>query len=112
MLSEMAEHYQDMYWQFVKQTGVIIHDLVTVMTAIDPTLIDQFDILRGVNLQVETDGICKGQTVVQKHESLFAEAGLTRNANVYMNIDNIALKKAFMKLCFPVLYSERTARLK
>ena len=43
LFSEMAEHYQDMYWKFIKQTGVIIHDLVTVMTAIDPTLTDAFD---------------------------------------------------------------------
>ena len=106
MLGEMAEHYQDIYWQFIKQTGVITHDFVTVMTAIDPTLTYAFDILRRVNLQVETYGFCKGPTVVQKHESLFAEAGLTRNANVYMNIDNTALKKAFMKLCFPAQYED------
>ena len=106
MLSEMAEHYQDMYWQFIKQTGVIIHDLVTVMVAIDPDLTDEFDILRGVNLQIETDGICKGQTVVQKQATLFADSGLPRNANVYMDIDNIAFKKAFMKLCFPDAYDD------
>lgn len=106
ILSDIAAHYQDMYWKFIKQTGVIIHDLVAVMTAIDPTLTDQFDILKGVNLQIETEGICKGQTVVQKHQSLFAEAGLPQNANVYMDIDAIAFKKAFIKLCFPDAYED------
>lgn len=103
LLSEMVEFYMNMYWENYRITGVIVHDLVTVMLAINPQLSSEDDVLKGTNLQVVCDDeICRGQTVVQKYTHR-KDIG-PRNANVYMGIDNIAYRKAFMKLCFPEAY--------
>lgn len=101
LLSDMSNHYKKMYWEALRVPGVVVHDLVTVMLAIDPSLSDEDDVFNRVRLDVECEGICKGQTVVQLHP--VDETG-PKNANVYMGIDNIAFKKDFMKLCFPEIY--------
>lgn len=103
LFSEMVEFYMSMYWENYRITGVVVHDLVTVMLAIHPELSSEDDVYRGVNLQVVCDDtICRGQTVVQYHTHR-DDIG-ARNANVYMGIDSVAYRKAFMKLCFPEQY--------
>ena len=104
LLSEMSNHYMGIYWEALRITGVIVHDLVAVMLAIDPSLSSEDDVFKRVNLQMECEGICKGQTVVQ----LAPSEGEPKNANVYMGIDNHAYKKAFFKLTFPEKYSMYT----
>jgi inosine-uridine nucleoside N-ribohydrolase len=104
LLSEMSNHYKKMYWEVLRFTGVIVHDLVAVMLAIDPSLSDEDDVYKRVNLQMECEGICKGQTVVQ----LSPSGDEPRNANVYMGINNDNYRKAFFKLCFPESYSMYT----
>lgn len=101
ILSTMADHYKKTYWKALRMTGVVVHDLVTVMLAIDPSLSHEDDVFNKVSLAVECEGICKGQTVVQLEPT---EENSPKNANVYMGINNIAYKKAFMKLCFPEIY--------
>lgn len=103
LLSEMSQFYMKMYWDSYRITGVIVHDLVTVMLAINPELSHEDDVYRRVGLQVICDDeICRGQTVVQLHENY--EHAWPKNANVYMGIDNDAYREAFMKLCFPEAY--------
>ncbi|WP_059174049.1 nucleoside hydrolase [Bacillus sp. FJAT-27445] len=104
LLSEMSDHYKKMYWDALRITGIIVHDLVAVMLAIDPSLSDENDVYKRVNLKMECEGICKGQTVVQLSPS-DDEPG---NANVYMGINNDNYRKAFFELCFPESYSMYT----
>ncbi|WP_203553496.1 nucleoside hydrolase [Bacillus sp. B15-48] len=101
LLSEMSDHYLEVYWKSLRITGVVVHDLVAVMLALDPSLSGEDDVFQRVNLKMECEGICKGQTVVQ-----FSPGDAEpKNANVYMGIDNIAFKKAFFNLCFPESYT-------
>src|SRR5699024_4225377 len=65
ILNEMSKHYMKTYWETFRMTGIIIHDLVAVMLAIDPSLANVDDVYEKVNLNVECEGLCKGQTVVQ-----------------------------------------------
>ncbi|WP_053598485.1 nucleoside hydrolase [Bacillus sp. FJAT-18017] len=102
LLSEMSNLYLENYWKALRTTGVIIHDLVAVMLAIDPSLSSEDDVFRQVNLKMECEGICKGQTVVQLAPNV--KDTEPKNATVYMGIDNSAFKKAFFKLCFPEAY--------
>lgn len=103
LLSEMSNHYLESYWNSDRIAGVIIHDLVTVMLAIDPSLSSEEDIYKKVNVKIECEGICKGQTVVQLKPTTSEEIE-AKNANVYMGIDNTTFKNAFFKLCFPDAY--------
>ncbi len=105
LLSEMSNHYMENYWKYMRMTGVVVHDLVAVMLAIDPDLSSEDDVFKRVNLSMVCEGICKGQTVVQFPPTDIYEEEGPKNANVYMGIDNIAFKKAFFKLCFPEAYS-------
>lgn len=100
LLSEMSEHYKKMYWDALRITGVVIHDLVAVMLAIKPELRSEEYLYKNVNLQVECEGICKGQTVVD----LYPNESAVKNANVYMGIDNNAFRSSFFKLVFPESY--------
>lgn len=102
LLGEMTNHYRKIYWDAHRITGVIVHDLVAVMLAIDPSLSNADDVFNRVNLQMECEGICKGQTVVQLSPKASDDA--PKNANVYMGIDNIAYRKAYFKLCFPEVF--------
>ncbi|RDU37851.1 nucleoside hydrolase [Neobacillus piezotolerans] len=106
LLSEMSDHYKKMYWDALRISGIIVHDLVAVMLAIDPSLSDQDDVYKRVNLKMECQGICKGQTVVQLSPGNRDDE--PANANVYMGIDNDSYRKAFFKLCFPESYSMYT----
>ncbi len=104
LLSEMSNHYTKIYWDSLRITGVVVHDLVAVMLAIDPSLSNEDDIFNRVNLSIEHEGMCRGQTVVQlSPNGMYEDAG-PKNANVYMGIDNTAFRKAFIKLCFPKAY--------
>ena len=97
LLGEMSNHYMETYWNALRVTGVIVHDLVAVMLAINPSLSSEDDVFKQVNLQMECEGICTGQSVVQFSPSE-TEA---KNATVYMGIDNTAFKEAFFQLVFP-----------
>lgn len=99
LLAEMSNHYTKAYWESLRITGVVVHDLVAVMLAIDPSLSRTDDIFKGVNLKMACEGICKGQSVVQ-----LSPTDEPKNANVFMGIDNNAYRKAYFKLVFPEKY--------
>ncbi|GAA0308508.1 inosine-uridine nucleoside N-ribohydrolase [Gracilibacillus halotolerans] len=101
LLGEMSNHYMETYWNALRITGVIVHDLVAVMLAIDPSLSSEDDVFERVNLQMECEGICAGQSVVQ----FTPNETEAKNATVYMGIDNVEFKKAFFQLVFPEYYT-------
>ncbi|QHS23406.1 nucleoside hydrolase [Virgibacillus sp. MSP4-1] len=104
LLSEMSNFYKKTYWDSLRITGVVVHDLVAVMLAIDPDLSGEDDVYTGANLKVECEGLCRGQTVVQLQPNGIYEDDSPANANVYMGINNEAFRKTFMELCFPEVY--------
>lgn len=99
LLSQMAEQYTEVYWDRFRITGCIIHDLVAVMIAIDPTICSESDRYQNVNLRIETAGLGRGQTLVD----LYGHRDLKdypKNATVYMGIDQKKYKQRFIEVLF------------
>jgi inosine-uridine nucleoside N-ribohydrolase len=98
-LNNIAEQYRNVYWERFKLIGCIIHDLVAMMIAIDQSVCDSKDIYKKINLRIETQGICRGQTLVDlyHHRDL---GDYPKNAIVYMGVNNERYKMLFIKTVF------------
>lgn len=88
MVKNYGEEYEDDH-------GCVIHDLVCVLYAIDPTLCPKEEVYHA-NLQIPCRGASKGETIVDLIDSWKLE----KNAYVPMNIDREKFVKKFFKIAF------------
>lgn len=96
LLYDMSQDYASSYWKNRRITGAVIHDLVPVIYAIDPTISDEKDVYRCA-LQVSCHpGLTYGQTIVD----LVDRHDFTKNAYVVMNADGRRFKEIFMDIVF------------
>ena len=97
---DITEQYTRVYWDRFRLCGCVIHDLVAMMIAIDPSLCEAGDIYPQVNVRIETEGMCRGQSLVDlyQHKEL---QDLPKNASVYMGINRNRYKLKFVETVFP-----------
>lgn len=96
VLAEMVKPYLDLYWQEKHLLGCMIHDLTAVLFALYPELSKPEDICR-CNVRMATEGISRGQTVVDLVDSWHLE----KNAYVVMGIDADAARQRFIDILLP-----------
>ena len=88
VLSHMASVYVKIYWNTYKYLGCVIHDLLTVLYAIDHSICP---VDNRVSLKVKLDKDHCGQTVIDKDSNII-------NANVPLVVDVEKAKNLFVKL--------------
>lgn len=96
---DITEQYTRVYWERFRLCGCVIHDLVAMMIAIDPSLCGEGDVFPRVNVRIETEGMCRGQTLVDLHNHRDLR-DLPKNASVYMGIDRNRYKLRFFETVF------------
>lgn len=94
LLANMADVYCKTYWRRQHYKGCVIHDLLTVLYAIDNSICEETP---KVNLRVSLDGPSTGQTVVDLVDSWH----LDKNAFVPMTVDARKAKELFIELLDP-----------
>lgn len=95
LLYDMIAPYVESYWKYSKYTGCVIHDLLAVIYAIDPTVCPSEEIYHS-NLEVSTKGITIGQTVVDLVDSWKKP----KNVYVPMKVDARKYKEKFFEIVF------------
>ncbi|XMB67181.1 nucleoside hydrolase [Mycoplasmatota bacterium zrk1] len=95
ILFEMVGPYIESYWKHSRYTGCVIHDLLTVIYAIDQSVCPEEGIYHS-NLRVSTKGITIGQTVVD----LVNSWKLPINSIVPMKVDSRKYKEIFFEVLF------------
>jgi purine nucleosidase len=93
LIYAMVQDYLNAYWKFNKYIGIVIHDLLPVLMAIDPSVCSQ---LVHSNLRIVHEGLTTGQCIVDLVDSW----KLTKNAFVAMDMDVRKCKELFMEVCF------------
>ena len=95
-LYDMSQDYAGSYWKNRRITGAVIHDLVPVIYAIDPTISHEEDVYRcTLNVCCEP-GLVHGQTIVD----LVDRHKYPKNAYVVLNADGRKFKEVFMEIVF------------
>lgn len=95
-LYDMSQDYARSYWQNRRLTGAVIHDLVPVIYAIDPTISKQEDVYHCALSVCCQPGLVYGQTIVDlvdRHKN-------QKNSFVVMNADGRKFKEVFMEIVF------------
>ena len=93
---DMVQDYADSYWNNRRITGAVIHDLVPVIYAIDPTISNPEDVYHcAVSVSCEP-GLVHGQTVVD----LVDRHNYPKNSYVVINADDRKFKEVFMEIVF------------
>lgn len=95
VLYEMIQPYMLVYWNFNNYIGGVIHDLLTVIYAIDNSVCPSEGI-HHVNLRTSLEGVTIGQTVVD----LLQRTGLEKNAYVPLKVDSQKYKELFFEIVF------------
>ena len=95
LLYQMIAPYVESYWKFSRYTGCVIHDLLAVIYAIDPSICPPEEIYHA-NLEVSTKGITIGQTVVDLVDSWKKP----KNVYVPMKVDARKYKEKFFEIVF------------
>ena len=93
LIYAMVQDYLSAYWKFNKYIGIVIHDLLPVLMAIDPTVCSN---LVHSNVRIVHEGLTKGQCIVDLVDSWKLE----KNAYVTMDMDVRRCKELFMEVCF------------
>jgi inosine-uridine nucleoside N-ribohydrolase len=93
LIYAMVQDYLNAYWKFNKYIGIVIHDLLPVLMAVDPTVCKR---LVHSNLRIVHEGLTKGQCIVDLADSW----KLDKNAYVAMDMDVRKCKELFMEVCF------------
>lgn len=93
LIYAMVQDYLNAYWKFNKYIGIVIHDLLPVLMAIDPSVCSR---LVHINLRIVGEGLTKGQCIVDLVDSW----KLQKNAYVAMDMDVRKCKELFMEVCF------------
>lgn len=88
LLAHMANVYLKTYWRAYKYLGCVIHDLLTVLYAIDESICPTS---KKVCLKVVTEGFNSGQTLIDTKS-------LSKNAYVPQIIDVTKAKNLFVEL--------------
>ncbi len=93
LIYAMVQDYLQAYWSYNKYIGIVIHDLLPVLMAIDPTVCTR---LVHSNLRIVHQGLTKGQCIVDLADSWKLE----KNVYVAMDMDVRKCKELFMEVCF------------
>jgi purine nucleosidase len=93
LIYAMVQDYLNAYWKFNKYIGIVIHDLLPVLMAIDPSVCSR---LVHSNLRIVHEGLATGQCIVDLVDSWKLE----KNAYVAMDMDVRKCKELFMEVCF------------
>lgn len=93
LIYTMVQDYLNAYWKFNKYIGIVIHDLLPVLMAIDPSVCTR---LVHSNLRIVHEGLTLGQCIVDLADSW----KLNKNAYVAMDMDVRKCKELFMEVCF------------
>jgi inosine-uridine nucleoside N-ribohydrolase len=93
LIYAMVQDYLNAYWKFNKYIGIVIHDLLPVLMAIDPSVCSR---LVHSNLRIVHQGLTTGQCIVDLADSWKLE----KNAFVAMEMDVRKCKELFMEVCF------------
>ncbi|MDP3306531.1 MAG: nucleoside hydrolase [Erysipelotrichaceae bacterium] len=99
LIYAMVQDYLNAYWKFNNYIGIVIHDLLPVLMAIDPTVCTR---LVHSNLRIVHQGLTKGQCIVDLADSW----KLNKNAFVAMDMDVRKCKELFMEVCFGLVVKE------
>ena len=95
-LYDMIQDYVSSYWKNRRITGAVIHDLVPVIYAIDPTISKTEDVYRCALSVCCAPGLVYGQTIVD----LVDRHKYQKNSYVVMNADGRKFKEIFMEIVF------------
>ncbi len=106
LLYEMIIPYIKAYWENSRYIGSVIHDLLAVIYAIDPTICPKTEIYHST-LDVSTTGITVGQTVVDIVDSWKQP----KNAYVPMEVDAKKYKTKFFEIVFGKAIAEQYQRV-
>jgi len=106
LLYEMIIPYIESYWKFSRYIGCVIHDLLAVIYAIDPTICPKESIYHST-LGVSTTGITVGQTIVDIVDSWKQP----KNVFVPMKVDARKYKIKFFEIVFGKDIAEQYIRV-
>ena len=101
-LYNMITPYIESYWKYSKYLGCVIHDLICVIYAVDPSICPSEQIYHS-HLECSTTGITIGQTVVD----LVNSWKQPKNVYVPMKIDS----KKYMEKFFEINFGPEIATL-
>lgn len=93
LIYAMVQDYLNAYWTYNKYIGIVIHDLLAVLMAIDTSVCTR---LVHSNLRIVHEGLTKGQCIVDLADSWKLE----KNAYVAMDMDVRKCKELFLEVCF------------
>ncbi len=106
LLYEMIMPYVKAYWNYSRYIGCVIHDLLAVIYAIDPSVCPKEKIFHST-LDVSITGITVGQTVVDIVDSWKQ----VKNAYVPMEVDARKYKVKFFEIVFGKAIAEEYQRV-
>ena len=95
ILHDMIQPYLIAYWEYSRYIGCVIHDLLTVIYAIDHTVCPKEGI-HHVNLRTSLEGASIGQTVCDIRDTFKLE----KNAYVPLEVDDRKFKELFFEIAF------------
>lgn len=93
---DITQFYVDFHWAQERTLGCIINDPLLVAYAIDRNLMTSYE----CNITVETDGLCRGESIVELHLLDVKKEGYETNARMCMQVD----KEAFFDLFFETIF--------
>jgi len=102
LLYEMIIPYIESYWSYSRYVGCVIHDLLTVIYAIDQSVCPKESVYNAT-LDVSISGITIGQTVVDIVDSW----KLPKNSYVPLEVDSLKYISKF----FEIVFGEEIANL-
>ena len=102
LLYDMILPYVKSYWKFSRYTGCVIHDLLCVIYAIDPTVCPSEKIYHS-RLGVSTTGITIGQTIADIVDSWKQP----KNAYIPLEVNSDKYKEKF----FEIVFGEKVAKM-
>jgi len=100
LMVAMIQDYLQVYWKYAGYIGVVIHDLLAVLGAIDDSI---FTKTLHCNMRMVHTGLAKGQCFVDINH----RAGLVKNAYIPMELDVIKTKELFIEVCFGTQIKEQ-----
>lgn len=99
LLAKMLDFYFDSYWQRFTVFGSRIHDLVTVMLALDNKIAGE-NVIGPTALHIELNGFVRGMTIIDK-DNHPAFANYPKNVTIYTGLDNKEYRQRFFDYLFP-----------
>ena len=98
-IRRITKFYYDFHWEQERLIGCVINDPLAVAYALDPQICSGCE----AYVQIETDGLCRGQSVVDAHGFCKKEA----NAYVLTEVD----VKKFFSMFFALVLHKSASEL-